>query len=371
MTGATVRGARPLTGTTVVQVASDDCSFGLRLSAALAGRIAADLGADVILVEPPMGDALRQVPPMTGQTSALFAFLSAGKRSVVLPPGADAMERLLGGAAALITDNGMARRDTLTAALGARLPAETRRAAVVLSMLGADAPADAPASEFTVMALSGLLDLVGEPDRQPLRLGGHQAAYAAGLAAYTGLAAALCNPPGAPERPETVQVSMLETAIWLNWKSVTNAWATGKVIHRSGQGAEWQVVRCADGWVALVYQEADWPGLCKLAGDPRLASPEYATRDLRVPHFGTIARMIEQGFAHMTRRQIHEAAQAQRLPLGPVWSQADLMEDSHNIARGFLAQVGLPGGEAITIPRLPVLWNGASFAPGPVPGVAA
>ncbi len=358
---------RPLTGITVVQAASDGCAFALRLSAALAGRIAADLGADVILVEPLAGDPLRRIPPLVGETGALFAFLSAGKRSVVLPPGPDALGRLLGGAAAVITDNGMAG----LAALGARLPAGTRQAAVVLSMLGAGVPADVPASEFTVMALSGLLDVVGAPDRQPLRLGGHQAAYAAGLAAYTGLAAALCHPPGASDTPETVQVSMLETAIWLNWKSVTNAWATGKAVHRAGQAAEWQVVRCADGWVALVYQDADWPGLCRLAGDPRLAAPDYATREGRVAHFGAIARMVEQGLAAMTRRQIHAAGQAQRLPLGPVWSQADLLDDPHNIVRGFMARVALPGGGTTTIPRLPVLWNGAGFAPGPVPGVTA
>lgn len=358
---------RPLSGVTVVQAASEGCGLGLRLSAALAGRIAADLGADVVLVEPPEGDPLRRIPPMAGDVSALFAFLSAGKRSVVLPPAADALERLLGGAAVLITDGGLARQAALIAALGARLPPSTPRAAAVLTMLGVDAPPDAPASEFTVMALSGVLDIVGEPDRQPLRLGGHQAAYAAGLAAYTGLAAALCGGPSAKDVPEVVRVSMLETSIWLNWKSVTNAWATGQATRRSGAGAEWQVIRCADGWVALVYQEGDWPALCKLAGDPRLAAPGYATRELRVGHFGTVAAIIEESFAGMTRRQIHASAQAQRLPLGPVWSEKDLVEDPHNVARGFMASVMLPGGTAVPIPRLPVLWNGESFPPGPVP----
>ncbi|MEJ1979137.1 MAG: CoA transferase [Acetobacteraceae bacterium] len=211
---------RPLSGITIVQVASEECGLGLRLSAALAGRIAADLGATVVLVEPPEGDPLRHVPPMVGDTSALFAFLSAGKRSVVLPPAADALERLLGGAAALITDAGLARQEALIAVLGSRLSPGLRRAAVMLTMLGANAPVDDAVSEFTVMALGGLLDIVGEPDRQPLRLGGHQAAYAAGLAAYTGLAAALCSPApgGDSDEPEIVRVSMLETVIWLNWK---------------------------------------------------------------------------------------------------------------------------------------------------------
>ncbi|MBI3197597.1 MAG: CoA transferase, partial [Rhodospirillales bacterium] len=48
-----------------------------------------------------------------------------------------------------------------------------------------------PVSEFAILALGGLLHMVGEPERKPLRLGGHQASYAAGLTAFTGLAAAL------------------------------------------------------------------------------------------------------------------------------------------------------------------------------------
>ncbi len=118
-----------------------------------------------------------------------------------------------------------------------------------------------------------------------------------------------------------------------------------------------------------MYQEGDWAALCQLAGDKRLANPDYARRDGRLPHFGTIARIIEQSFAGMTRREIHASAQALRLPLGPVWSEEELVADPHNIARGFIATAMLPDGQAVSMPRLPVLWNGESFSPGPVPAL--
>ncbi len=76
----------------------------------------------------------------------------------------------------------------------ASVPGLRERSPIVasLSLFGGDD--ERPASEFTVMALGGLLDMVGDPARAPLALGGHQAAYAAGLAAYTGIAAVLCRP---------------------------------------------------------------------------------------------------------------------------------------------------------------------------------
>src|SRR5436853_1815324 len=146
----------PFAGVTVVEAPGPDCNIALRLSAALAGRIAADLGAEVVKIEPPDGDPVRRMPPFVESESALFAFLNAGKRSVVLPRGneREALNALLVRADAFIAD----------AKTGESLNA---RIAVLLSMLGRHAPPDVPASEFTVLALGGALNLVGEPDREP------------------------------------------------------------------------------------------------------------------------------------------------------------------------------------------------------------
>ncbi|HUN46023.1 MAG TPA: CoA transferase, partial [Stellaceae bacterium] len=195
----------PLAGITVVEALSADCPLALRLSAALAGRIAADLGARVVKLEPAEGDPVRRLPPFaTGGCSALFAFLNAGKQSVRDDPVPAA--RLIERADAALVDE---RRD------------ERARTSVVLSMLAPDLPGAAgagPQSEFSLMALGGLLDIVGDPARQPLRLGGHQLAYSAGLAAYAGLVAGLLRRPAA----ETARVSLLDVAVWINWKSAAS-----------------------------------------------------------------------------------------------------------------------------------------------------
>lgn len=333
-------GAHPLAGIAIVESYAPRAPLLLRLAGGLAGRIAADLGADVTVLEGPDGDPLRR------GTGGVFAFLNAGKR--FLPAADPSAGRLLRTADAAILDAGSDRSpDTL--------PPIT----ALLSPFGPDVDARA-ASEFTLMALGGLLDLVGDPDREPLKLAGHQAAYAAGLAAYTGIAAALCR----PATRETVRVHVLDTMVWLNWKSLPMTLAPPP--SRTGADAEWQVLRCADGWVALVYQEPDWPTLRDFVGDPRLFTPEFATRADRLQRIGEVARIIEERFLTLSRRELHDAALERRLPLGPVWSPCEVRAEPQSIARDFPA----PAGSNTTLPRLPVIWGGRIFSPGSIPAPA-
>lgn len=358
----------PLAGLRIVERTGLNSPPGERLAVMLAGRMAADLGATVLKIELPGGDPLR-----AGEGAASFAFLNAGKQSHVVSEGdAGRVMHLLEGADALIADSITAAS---AGAPGATLPPDRPTAIVSVSLLGPDAPPEAPASEFTVMALGGMLDIVGDPAREPLRLGGHQLAYSAGLSALTGLAAALCLPARQAygvRIPETVHVSLLETAIWLNWKSLASAAAGEPVPHRSGQSGDWPVLRCADGWVALVYQDADWPGLRKLAGDdPRLADPALATAAGRRGRTGEIGRVVEEYLLKLTRQEIHDRALAARLPLGPVSSVSELIDDPHFVAREFFQTVQSDkGGATLLMPRLPLLWDGEALAIGrvPVPG---
>jgi crotonobetainyl-CoA:carnitine CoA-transferase CaiB-like acyl-CoA transferase len=155
---------------------------------------------------------------------------------------------------------------------------------------------------------------------------------------------------------DTVQVSMLDTVIWLNWKSVRPR-AGEPRLTRAGSTAEWQVVRCADGFVALVYQEPDWTALCDIVGDARLSGPDFAQRTDRIRRSREIAEIVEQRFSALTRREIHALALARRIPLGPVWSPHELAADPQTTSRGFLETTTIDG-QIVSMPRLPVLWNG-------------
>ena len=352
---------RPLAGATVIEVVSDECPTALRLAASLAARVAADLGARVIKLEPPGGDPIRRLPPFCGDHSAVFAFLNAGKKSVATGPIAAHnrhLARLLERADAVILDDGLDR--------ALALPVGAPPVRSVLSLLAphvADAP---PHTEFTLMALGGLLDIVGEPDREPLRLGGHQLAYAAGLAAYGGLVAGLLRKPA----PEVARISMLDVAVWLNWKSAASFACLGEISTRAGRGTEWPVLLCADGFVALVYQSSDWSALCALVGDPRMQEPRFSTAAGRREHARDLADIIESMFRRHTRDELQRLALERRLPLGPVWDVAELRSDPQFLARDFLATVRLGDDGSVAMPRLPLLWNGEAFPVG-VPPMAA
>jgi crotonobetainyl-CoA:carnitine CoA-transferase CaiB-like acyl-CoA transferase len=327
---------RPLADITIIEAFAPDVCPALRLAGAMAGRIAADCGARVI-VQQKDDDPLVTTAPFVGEVSALAAFINRGKE-------------IMCGASDIAADV------AITDAASSRRLQDSAPIVAAFSMLKGQSTQRA--SEFTVMALGGLLDMVGDPARAPLKLGGHQAAYAAGLAAYTGIAAALCRPRvNGKIVPDTVSVNMLDVVIWLNWKSVLSRPDQPRLT-RTGAAAEWQVVRCADGYVALVYQEPDWAALCDIVDDPRLRTAELEQRPERIRRSREIAAIVEQKFLKLTRRDIHAHALARRIPLGPIWSPRELADDPQTGSRALLDAL-MVSDRSVAVPRLPVLWNGA------------
>jgi crotonobetainyl-CoA:carnitine CoA-transferase CaiB-like acyl-CoA transferase len=337
----------PLEDVCIVEYAAAGCPLAVRLSLAFAGRVARDLGAEVILVEV-ANDQLESVPPLIDGQGALARFLNRGKRIEKSATAADASR--------FLTAIG-ARADAVLCDVTTfeRFHEDLN---VIWSIVSLQAGGEAfPQSEFTLMAAGGLLDMVGEPDRSPLRLGGHQLAYAAGLSLYSGLAAALCLRESQRIR-DVVRVNLADVAAWLNWKMITLASWSDVPVSRRGNEAEWRTLRCADGWVALVYLEADWPSLRDIVDDPRLREARFDDRAERRRNSGYINHIIEEAFAHLTRAQLRDLALAKRLPLGPVWSPLELENDPQNRAREFLQRTATASGRSLLVPRLPLLWNG-------------
>lgn len=359
----------PFARFTVVEICDRGVPACLRLAASLAAKIAADLGAAVVKIEPPGGDFVRSLPPFLpngprGEASALFQFLNTGKRSVTLDLSAE------GGRARLLGLLGRADAAVFEEPASiAALARDCRATPVEIAAFGRDTAAARPVSEFTIAALAGLLHMVGEPDRAPLRLGGHQVAYAAGLAAFTGLAAALAS-RDAGRSPCAVRVSLVEAAQWVNWKAASGAHASGVSPGREGRASEFQVLPCADGHVAVVYTVNQWAPLRDLIADPHLADVKFSTRAGRRAHVDELYAVFAPWFAARTRADIQRAAQAKGVPFGPVFSPSELLDSEQYAARGFLAGIEHPALGRLRMPQLPVQWNGRSFVPRPAPGLA-
>ena len=313
----------PLAGRRVLDLGALCAQRPHAIAASMAARLCLGYGAEVVRPLPASGEPFASLPPLLPEGgSALDRFLNAGKQRAAATGRLDAA---VGDAAAL-------------EAHAAAVPVKLR-----LSVFGAGE--DPPMSELGLLALSGLLGIVGEAAGPPARLAGHQPAYAAGLAACTALLAALRG-----GGPETADISLFDVAAWLNWKVAAGTLVLGSAPVRGGDRSDWHTMPAKDGHVALVYQEKDWPALRAVISDARLEDARFATAAGRRAHRAEFLAIITPWFTARTRDEITGAAQARRLPIGPVLWPAELLADPQNRARRFLAADGTPA--------LPLAWNG-------------
>lgn len=318
----------PLAGRRVLDLGALCAQRPHGLAVSLAARLCASYGAEVVRPLPEGGEPLAEAAPrLPVGGSALDRFLNLGKSS---GPAKGRFDVAIGDSEAL-------------AAHADGVPVQAR-----ISVFGPGE--DPPMSELGLLALSGLLGIVGEPEGPPARLAGHQAAYAAGLAACTGILAAL-----RAGGEEVVDVSLLDVAAWLNWKVAAGTLVLGSSPVRGGDRADWYTVPAKDGHVALVYQEKDWPGLRAAVGDPRLEDERFGTAAGRRRHRAEFLGILGPWFAARTRAEVTAAAQAKRVPVGPVKWPAELLTDAQNTARGFIGPDGMPA--------LPISWNGRRVTP--------
>jgi Predicted acyl-CoA transferases/carnitine dehydratase len=317
----------PLEAMRIYEAAADDAASLARVAVAFAGQLAVRMGAGVTRIESAAGEPMRDWPPHDAQGSTLYRFLTMGKRIVhSLPPPAGAF---------LLTDS---------EALAADWPADR-------SVLVRAGPSGRPHSELTVMAETGLLDIFAGADRKPLPLPGHQLAYATGMAAFNALLGLrlAAGRPGAAARAE---VSVLDVALWINWKHVLAA-ATDAAVPGVGREEEWTTLPCADGYVTLVFQDKDVPRLAELTGDEFFRDPALRSRAGRKGRLAEFRSRLAAWLAGSTRAQVVEMAQRARVPIGPVLGLDELAGDPQFEHVGFLAA----RGGAVQL-RLPMLWNG-------------
>ena len=123
------------------------------------------------------------------------------------------------------------------------------------------------------------------------------------------------------------------------------------------------MVRCLDGWIAVVFTPTQFENLRDLVDCPALHEGKFSTRQGRIEHIRELYEQLSPWFASRTRTQIYAEAQACGVPLGPVCKPVDLHDDPQYAARNFIVPVADPSFGALRSPRLPVLWNGRAFGP--------
>ncbi|MDH4147579.1 MAG: CoA transferase [Acidimicrobiia bacterium] len=324
--------AESLGGLTVLELGSG-------VASGYAGKLLADLGAEVTLLEPPGGSPLRRRPPFVGDRAgradggsepvgAWFVHLAGAKRSIVAGEGSEpggALAELVAGADVVLSEHGSPWGDALAAAVG------PRQVEVVFSTFGEDGPYAAwRPSDLAVWALGGYLGFTGAPDREPLWLPGSQAALHAGVHGAFAALAALHerHRSGLGQRIEVAELdAVLNAHAWL-----VSSWvACGQHLRRQ----PCDLIRARDGWV-YVMRIAARDELFVLIERPDLLA-ENLTADIPT-WFANIPRIFDavaEWAAERSVDEIVEQAQLLRVAVTPVLDAAAVAADPQLAARGW------------------------------------
>jgi benzylsuccinate CoA-transferase BbsE subunit len=356
---------------------------------AYAGRLLADLGAEVIRVEPPGGSRTRSAEPLVdvdGEiVSAFELFVNAGKRSVIIDTtessGVAQLEELIASSDVII-------ESPLPVLTEAGIDAERVRALrpgltrVIITPYGLDRqPAWSPTDDLLVLAAGGLLHLGGYPDLGPVAAYGGQSRVAASIfgavAAIAGLLQTDLNGAGS-----TYDVSAQECVAQALEDSATTYALTGRIRERQGdrpREAGSGVYPCHDGYVSLVAGRlgtarawtalVTWLNEAGADGSIELLEPRWSTFEFRqsVTAIEDFGRIFTAFAASRNKFDLYSEAQARMIALSPVSTVADILDNPQLRARDFFVDVHEPIG-VVTFPRAPYRMSGTPVGPpGPAP----
>jgi crotonobetainyl-CoA:carnitine CoA-transferase CaiB-like acyl-CoA transferase len=337
------------------------------------GKLFADLGADVVKIEPPAGDATRRAGPFAGDTpnpegGGLFLYLNANKRGVTADLGSEAgreaVRGLLATADVLVTD---LREDDLHAAGLDYDDVRGLNPALVFTSLtpyGRGGPhGSLEGNAFTVYHASGLgwetpAQQVRDPANQPpLAPGNPQADYYTGVTGAAAAMGALFHRE-ATGRGQLVDISGQEANANHARLTISSVAHTPDLIPPREKSNFDFLVPCSDGYVFLTPYNFDhwWERFRHVMGDPEWADSEaFATTENRALNCDAIEPLVHAWSSRLTRHELYQMALDIGIPCFPLNSPADMLESKQFQHRGFLERVEHPEAGTFVQPGPPVV----------------
>jgi crotonobetainyl-CoA:carnitine CoA-transferase CaiB-like acyl-CoA transferase len=363
----------PLDGVRVLE-------FGQLLAGPNAALILAELGADVIKVEPLAGDAGRELQSaaFTGSsTSPTFVAFNRGKRSIALDlkseAGREVGRRLIEQADVVIESSRPGAMERL--GLGGEDARRINPRLVYASVSGfgfVGPERERRGVDLVIQAESGIMSITGERDGRPLKVGFTVVDVAAGNVLAQAILAALLR----RERTgagDLVQVSLLEVALHLQAQPLTEYLATGAVPERNGNAAPMtapaDMARTSDGHIVIsAYLDDHWRILCARLGRPELADdPRFATKVARVAHRQELLATLEESLMTRTRAEWLAELQPAGLVVGVVKDYADIESSAQVEANGSIVTLDTADGSELRTVRLPFRLGGWQPVRRPAP----
>jgi crotonobetainyl-CoA:carnitine CoA-transferase CaiB-like acyl-CoA transferase len=354
-----------------------ECGQGI--SAAFATKLLADLGADVIKVEPPEGDVVRRRGPFPEdkpdpENSGLFTYLNVNKRGVVAdltaPDGRQLLSRLLQSADILIHNIAPVARaghGLESMALSADYP---RLLVAAISIFGETGPyANYHGYDLTAANASGwaFVSPGASPheDLPPLRCFGDQCDFQAGVhTAMVVLAAYLHRLQSG--KGQTIDIAEREVVTGLIENNLVHYTYAGRVASRLGDRVigPWFIADCSDGQIfVLAVEEEQWQRLVQLMGNPEWASEElFKDRLSRAQNNDALKALMSEWIASWKVQDLYRAAQEHRIPFAPINTMQSLYASEHLHERQFFVELEQPGVGRLRLPGMPSRYGNLSWA---------
>jgi len=346
----------PLAGIKVIEL-------GQLIAGPFAGKTLADFGADVIKIEPPDGgDPLRRWRLLKDGTSVWWQVQSRNKRSVALDlrdAAAQAVVRELALEADVLIENfrpGAMEGFNLDPA--ALCEANPRLVVLRISGYGQTGPyRDKPGFGVVAEAMGGLRHLSGEPGRTPVRVGVSLGDTLAALHGVIGVLLAL-HERQRSGRGQVIDIALYEAVFNCMESLLPEYSAFGAVRGPAGSAlpgiAPSNAYQCTDGH-ALVAGNGDsiFKRLMKAIGREALADdPALADNAGRVARVAEIDAAIGSWTATRTVDEVLAALDAAQVPVGRIYTVADIAKDPHYAARGMLDEVTMDDGSTLAVPGI-------------------
>jgi crotonobetainyl-CoA:carnitine CoA-transferase CaiB-like acyl-CoA transferase len=345
-----------------------ECGEGI--SAAFGAKMLADLGAEVIKIEPPGGDLSRRRGPFPGdkadpEKSGIFIYLNTNKRGVVAdltrPEGRELLGKLLADADVLIHNvppPERAARGLDSAALCAAYP---KLIATSISIFGDTGPhANWRGYDLTVANAGGWAFLSPGaspyPDKPPLKCFGSQGDFQGGIHAAMLVLAGYMNrlKTGKGQAIDVSEQECIAAMLEMNLMHWTYAHRETSRLGSRLLGP-WFIADCADGKIfALAVEEEQWKRLVELMGNPEWASDElFKDRIARGQNQDALKALMSEWLSQWKVQDLYREAQNRRVPFAPINTMRDLYESEHLAARDFFVSIDQPGLGEVIVPGMP------------------
>jgi crotonobetainyl-CoA:carnitine CoA-transferase CaiB-like acyl-CoA transferase len=350
-----------LTGVTILEL-------GQVIAGNFGGVILADLGAEVIKIEPHSGDTARNatIAPLHDE-SAIHLFMNRGKKSVVLDlkdPRGLGMFYALVEQADVVIDN---FRPGVMARLGIDHESlKERNPDIITSSVtgfGEYGPAkDKSAFDLVVQAYSGHVDITGPADGDPARVGIPIADIAGGIYSCISVLAALVG-RGLHGTGQHADVAMLDTLVSLLSYDALDHLNSGRKLTRLGTAhahmVPWQAFRTSDGYVVVAARdEKFWQNLCDAIGRPDLKDdPRSANNSQRVANREYVVEILSEVFLGKANTEWLAILDEYDIPNAPVNDMEQVFTDPQVLARGMVGIYKHSTLGEIRYPTSPIKWS--------------